>query len=103
MTNKQVEKRQPKAFMVADVSQNANSFGLYGHILVARDGEAYESARSRGKWHEEYNKGSIVTLQPLGDGWNWAAAGFEIPRTLDPAPPAVAEEMWTAKWVLKGA
>lgn len=31
-----------KQFKVASISSNPNSFGLFGHIMVAEDGEAWQ-------------------------------------------------------------
>ena len=31
-----------KPFKVALISSNPNSFGLYGHIMVAEDGESWQ-------------------------------------------------------------
>lgn len=42
-------------FRVAAVSDKPNSFGLHGHVLVARNGEAYEVARSIGPWNESWS------------------------------------------------
>ena len=36
-----------KQFKVASISSNANSFGLYGHVLMAEDGESWQVGRSR--------------------------------------------------------
>jgi len=85
-------KGQKKLFKVVTVSSNANSFGLQGVILMARDGEAYEAAHSA---QGLPTKGETVAM-PMDENGQiaWAAAGYEIPRKL-PAPPSqVISEVW---------
>lgn len=78
-------------FKVVARSSNANSFGLYGHVLVSRAGVAFEVARSRGPWHAEWPQGELVAIPAFLDadgnitGYEWA--GCELPRQL-PKPPA---------------
>lgn len=87
--------RKPEQFMVASVSQNTNSFGLRGHILVSRKGEAWQVGRSISPADEQWEKGTIVILQPSGlTDWNWAAYGVEIPERLQQAPPDVVADIW---------
>lgn len=83
---------QAKAFKVASVSSNRNSFGLQGVILIAKDGEAYEVGAS---YHHAVMKGDIV-LVPTTDELilNFAQIGFEIPRQLSNAPADVVAEVW---------
>ena len=71
------QKRQAQ-FKVASVSTNANSFGLLGHILVAKNGTAFECGKTRQFAH---TKGDIVKVECHYPGgfFNWAGAGFEIP------------------------
>lgn len=84
--------QQTKAFKVASVSSNRNSFGLQGVILVAEDGEAFEVGAS----YLHGVKKSDVVLVPTSDehGHNFAQLGFEIPRQLPQAPPEVVAEVW---------
>lgn len=84
-----------KIFKVATRSTNANSFGLYGHILIAKDGSAYEVARSIGIWHADWPRGKELKLPllPTGDV-NWYAQGIELPRKLNRAPKKVVKEVW---------
>lgn len=86
----------PKQFKIVSVSQNANDFGLHGHILLARDGECWEVARNRTGPHEgEWNKGEMVTIHKRSkeqDDYRWAEAGCEIPTRRRNAPPAVVAE-----------
>ena len=85
-----------KEFVVFSVSENANSFGLYGHRLMAADGEAYEVGRSRGQHLTPWNQGDKLSL-PLDkeDGTpTWAGLSCEIPKKLSKAPPEVVKEVF---------
>lgn len=87
--------KQTKAFTVASVSDNTNSFGLTGMILVAADGEAYEVGAS---YMHVKKKGDVVRVPVVGKtGRNFASLGFEIPRKLPDAPAGVIEEVWNYK------
>ena len=86
-----------KNFKVLTVSDNPNSFGLHGHILVAKDGEAYEVGRSRGDWLTPWNKGDIVPITFHRRNPNWAGLSVEIPRKLPKAPAKVVKEVWDGK------
>lgn len=92
--------QKPHSFRVLAVSDNSNSFGLYGHVLVNRSGLGFEAARSRGPWHKDLTKGDdIVLVETVRDGvptkqFNWADAGFEIPRELPKCPPQVLKEVY---------
>ena len=82
-------------FRVASVSRNNNAFGLAGHILVAKTGEAWEVARSRGAHLTPWDKGTDV-LVPL-DGLlrpEWHRLNCEIPRQLPKAPAGVVKEIF---------
>ena len=89
-----VTKKLVKSFKVVAVSKNANSFGLHGHILVARDRTTYEAAKTGQFKHAE---GDILEI-PVSDYGvpSWAACGFEIPRRLPKAPIKVARLIWGA-------
>jgi hypothetical protein len=87
--------KQAKAFKVASVSENTNSFGLTGMILIAGDGEAYEVGASS---LYVKKKGDVVQVPVVGKtGRNFASLGFEIPRRLPDAPAGVVEEVWSYK------
>jgi hypothetical protein len=87
--------KQTKAFKVASVSDNTNSFGLTGMILVTRDGEAWEVGASS---LYVKKKGDVVQVPIVGKaGLNFASLGFEIPHKLPDAPPGVVEEVWLFK------
>lgn len=86
-------KKQTKPFTVASVSENCNSFGLTGMILMARDGEAWEVGASS---LYVKAKGDIVQVPIVGKaGRNFASLGFEIPTRLPDAPAGVVEEVWS--------
>jgi len=81
-----------KAFRVASVSANRNSFGLTGMVLVAKDGEAWQVGAN--DLHKR-TKGTL--LRPRLDHGKpvWTDFGFEIPERLkEDAPPAVVKEVW---------
>lgn len=84
-----------KVFRVIAISDRANSFGLTGHVLVARDGQAFEVARCRGGGAlENWNFGHEV-LVPMVDGQPvWAVISCEIPRELPAPSAALLKEMF---------
>lgn len=87
--------KKTKAFTVASVSENRNSFGLTGMILMARDGEAWEVGAS--SLYVKV-KGDIIHIPVVGrTGRNFASIGFEIPHKLPDAPAGVVEEVWNYK------
>lgn len=87
--------KKTKAFTVASVSENRNSFGLTGMILMARDGEAWEVGAS----HLYVKaKGDIINVPVVGKtGRNFASMGFEIPTRLPDASAGVVGEVWNYK------
>lgn len=86
---------ETKDFKVVSVSKNANNFGLYGHVLVAQDGEAWEVGRSKGAWNSPWDQGSTVAVLTDEKGRpNWSRMSVEIPRQLPTAPPDVVSEIW---------
>ncbi len=86
-----------KAFRVLSVSTKPNSFGLYGHVLLARDGMAYEVARSIGPWNKPWTKGSDVSI-PVDQAGEPQWTGLaEIPRKLDKPPVVVMVEVFGAQ------
>lgn len=81
-----------KRFKVVEVSDNSNSFGLKGHILMAPDGETWEAGKTTQFAHRV---GEIVTLAKSGDGdFNWAYKGFEIPSLIGKAPNELVSKFW---------
>lgn len=89
-----LEEDKRKEFCVGAVSKNANSFGLAGHVLVARDGTAFEAGRSIAA-SNKLEVGDTLVLQKSQDGFfSFAEHSFEIPRALPKCPPEVVKEMW---------
>lgn len=83
---------ESKVFKVASVSDNSNSFGLRGHVLVAEDGEAWECGIT-GQFSKK--KGDLVTLRYDDAGaLDWAWFGAELPKSLGTAPRNVVNEIW---------
>lgn len=87
-----------KEFCVAAISDNANSFGLRGHVLVARDGEAMQVGRSISSSAGQLLVSDVVRLGRLNKagGYDIAGAGFELADTLKPCPAKVVAEIWKA-------
>ena len=83
-----------KLFKVATVSNGPNSSGLWGHVLIARDGTAYEVARSHGEWMgTSWARGTEIEVSLSKSGepiWE----GCELPRQLPNAPAKVVAEVW---------
>lgn len=85
---------QKKAFVVAIVSSNPNSFGLHGFVLIAKDGEAWEVAGNYLKV-KELPVGTVINLQIMPNNEPaFARHGFEILHKLDKAPQGVVDEIW---------
>lgn len=78
-------------FKVASVSENMNSFGLYGMILMAENGETWEVGANSLNVKE---KGEIITVQQEASSFVWYKFGFEIPRWIGRAPQEVIKEIW---------
>ncbi len=77
---------------VVTVSQNTNSFGLYGHILMAKDGTAYQIAASM---YSKQEKGTVLNAEFV----NWRldkipGVSYEIPQKLMQAPADVIADVW---------
>lgn len=73
------------------MSENYNSFGLRGHVMMARDGEAWKAAAS--DFHRK-KQGKVLTVFCMDDCPQWYQLGFEIPERLENAPPNVVAEVW---------
>ena len=83
---------ESKKFKVASVLDNANSFGLRGHVLIAEDGEAWEVGIT-GQFAQK--KGDVVRINlDRNDELDWAFFGAELPRKLPNAPRNVVNEVW---------
>ena len=89
------QKRRPsREFLVASVSNNRNSFGLKGIILVCPTGEAWEVGMSHAP-----KKGQTIMLPTVGDKVQFHLAGMqgltiEIPKRLTDAPESVLCELF---------
>jgi hypothetical protein len=79
-----------KAFKVAAVSSNRNSFGLRSMVVVASDGEAYRVLSN--DLHIKRERQVLLVDQRDG-GWNFAALGYEVPEKLPTAPADVVKEL----------
>ena len=85
--------RYSKVFKVIGVSRNTNSFGLYGHMLMAKDGEAWSAGASI---HNKKKTGDLVHLfytKPDGNEFDWAGQ-FEIPERLPDCPKDLINSFW---------
>lgn len=94
MNNASVKPNGFKQFIVAAQSSNANSFGLVGYILIARDGEAWEVGRSLSF---PWSTGQVVKVPMQTSQLTWAALSCELPRRLPVAPAAVVNEIWNSR------
>jgi hypothetical protein len=81
-----------KAFRVAVMSANRNSFGLKGVILVASDGETWQVGAN----HLCTLKAGDTILVSSNRGASFARKGFEIPQQLDRAPADIVDAIWKA-------
>lgn len=86
-------------FKIVTISKDANSFGLHGHILLSRTGEAWEVARSKGKWLPAWNKGDEIKVPyentEGAQEYNWASVNCEIPKRLPNPPQKVIDEVFS--------
>jgi len=82
-----------KDFKVVAVSSIANSFGLRGMVLMAKDGEAWEVGVNHLYIKE---KNAIVSLPVKNGETQICCENFpcEIPRQLSKAPQKVVAEVW---------
>jgi len=78
---------ESKLFKVVAVSSNTNSFGLYGVIMIAQDGEAWKAAHGQLGLPKQ---GDTLLIDPTA----WGASGFEIPEKLPQPPAEVVSEAW---------
>lgn len=83
--------KQPRTpFRVVSISQNQNSFGLSGVIVVGTDGECWEIGHNQ--YLEPYKIGD--TLKATGPVGARYFPGCEIPRQRERAPLNVQIEVW---------
>jgi hypothetical protein len=84
-----------KQFKCVALSENRDSFGLRGAILLARDGEAWEvgvhdlDAPQVGKVYGVLTPAAHVARDPY-----WYLFGWEIPRRLPNAPARLVATAW---------
>ncbi len=84
-----------KLFRVAAVSSNANSFGLTGIVLMARDGQAWEVGRVQFGQNTPWKTGMEIPVSvDENDRPLWHYMGVEIPRQLSTAPLKIARFAW---------
>jgi hypothetical protein len=90
-----------KPFKVASISSNPNSFGLYGHIMIAEDGETWQVGRVRsGGLPVRWERGQIIDVPLMMDPLrgvprpSWEELHCEIPQLLPDAPDDVLAEVW---------
>jgi hypothetical protein len=93
------EPARPKAFKVATASENLDSFGNRGHVLVAADGQAFEVSRPMaancGGGFADYVVGDVVELSVRGeDVREWARHRFSCVRPLGSMPPLLLSRFW---------
>lgn len=82
-------------FKVVSVSSNTNSFGLYGMILMDRNGITYEVAANSLRVKK---RGDVLEVPGITTGsavsFHFSEMGFEIPTFKGKAPKAVIAEVW---------
>lgn len=88
-----------KAFKVATVSDNLDTFGNRGHVLVAADAQAFEVSRplaaNCGGGFQDYTVGDVVELLVCGEAIrDWARYRFSHVRPLRPMPPNLLSMFW---------
>ena len=89
--------------IVVAVSQNTNSFGLRGMVIMSSDGEMWEVLAS---YLDVKPKGAVLSIPEDRDiPTQMVHLGFECPRRLNPdasaIPAAKVKRLW--KQVLKEA
>lgn len=79
-------------FKVVSVSENTNSFGLYGMLLMSEDGNLWQVGANS---HNLLIKGKIITV-PIGSDRkpDFAPFGFEIPELKGTASAEAVAEVW---------
>ena len=81
-----------KAFKVAAVSTNRNSFGLRSMVVVAQDGEAYRLLSNDINLKRE---GGVLSVDQSDGSWDFSSLGYEVPERLQPDPSAdLVKEIW---------
>jgi hypothetical protein len=78
-----------KKFKLMSVSTASNTFGLWGHIFVAQDGETWEFGLT-----DPANKGTIETLKIIEGYPQWQEIGAIAPHRLEDCPPEGIKQIW---------
>lgn len=84
-------------FKVAAISKNANSFGLYGVIIIAKDGTTFQLGMSM---FNRPNEGDILDCTigaTTGNLLGIPGRNYEIPQKLTDAPYTVVKALWQQK------
>ena len=81
-----------KKFKVVTRSTNTNSFGLFGVILAAADGEAFRVGASPLNLPAP---DAVLEVVKQDGRYLWEKFGFEIPEALPPMPPEAVLELWS--------
>jgi hypothetical protein len=87
----------PVAFRVVTVSNAPDAFGQWGHIVVDKNGNAYEVARQRGEWMgPSWAKGTDLEVPRRANGdLDWQSFGVELqPRSMGRMPAEVVAQVW---------
>lgn len=97
-------KHSTLAFRVIARSANTNSFGLRGHVLVARNRRAFEVGRADFSGNAPWTVNTEVPVPVLTTdegkvvSYTWAQAGCEIPRELARPSVAVMRSVFGPSW-----
>jgi len=79
--------------VVATVSDNRNSFGLRGMVLISRDGSVWQVATS---YLHAQEVGMVVRVPVVDGTCQFASLGWELPEKLPDAPKDVVEAVWAS-------
>jgi hypothetical protein len=87
-----------KLFKVVTISKNTNSFGLYGVIIMAKDGQAYQIAVSHLYKPEKGDVLSAYVSENTGKLLRIISINHELQEELPTAPMDVVKEVWSEKF-----
>ncbi len=80
-----------KEFKVAAVAQNPNEFGLRGHVVVAKDGEAWAFGARPVR---EKRRGSVIAVPLLAGQPAFWKLGLECVEPCTSAPSGIVDLVW---------
>lgn len=85
-----------KTFIVAAISDNANSFGLRGVVIIAQDGQSYQLGVS---YINLPKKGQRLNARVNAHGKlvDIPSMSYEIPQQLKNAPASLAQSLFSEK------